>query len=132
MITAVVATFACSICGEPSHEICVFCTKDACKNHRCERCKRCSDCCECEVPLSLVEAEPEAEMQSAPDAVTREIPEPAPEPAQPAPPEASEEPDLYNPPAAVIEQLSESAQVPDAVEPLPQPAPTPEEPGREH
>lgn len=131
MITAVVATFTCSICGEPSHEICVFCTKDACKNHRCERCKRCSDCCECEVPLSLVEAEPEAEMQSAPDAATPEIPEPAPEPAQPAPPEASEEPDFYNPPAAVIEQLSESAQDPDAGEPLPQPAPAPEEPGHE-
>jgi transcription elongation factor Elf1 len=51
------AIFTCSICGEPSNEICVFCTKDACGNHRCERCKRCSDCCECEVPLSAEEAE---------------------------------------------------------------------------
>jgi hypothetical protein len=45
-------TFVCSICGEPSGDICVYCTKDACANHRCERCKRCSDCCECEVPLT--------------------------------------------------------------------------------
>ena len=45
------ATFVCSICSEPSTEICVYCTKDACVNHRCERCRRCSDCCECEVRL---------------------------------------------------------------------------------
>ena len=44
-------TFACSICGEPSQTICVYCTKDACANHLCERCHRCSDCCECEVRL---------------------------------------------------------------------------------
>lgn len=56
------AVFTCSICGEPSTEICIYCTKDACSNHRCTRCKRCSDCCECEVPLSAEEfpAEPEA------------------------------------------------------------------------
>jgi hypothetical protein len=42
-------TFACSICGEPSTEICVYCTKDACDNHRCEKCQRCSDCCQCEL-----------------------------------------------------------------------------------
>jgi len=42
-------TFACSICGEPSAEICVYCTKDACPNHRCEKCQRCSDCCQCEL-----------------------------------------------------------------------------------
>ena len=41
-------TFTCSICGETSHRICVYCTKDACANHLCERCLRCSDCCECE------------------------------------------------------------------------------------
>ena len=54
------AILTCSICGEPSSDICVFCTKDACGNHRCDRCKRCSDCCECEVPLSAKEilAEP--------------------------------------------------------------------------
>jgi hypothetical protein len=45
------STFACSICGEPSTQICVFCTKDTCPNHLCLRCSRCSDCCECEVPL---------------------------------------------------------------------------------
>ena len=56
------AIFTCSICGEPSSDICAYCTKDACANHRCTRCKRCSDCCECEVPLSAEEvpAEPEA------------------------------------------------------------------------
>lgn len=46
-----VATFTCSICGEGSQEICVYCTKDACSNHLCERCRRCSDCCQCEVAL---------------------------------------------------------------------------------
>ena len=49
------AVFTCSICGEPSTDICVYCTKDACANHRCDRCKRCSDCCECDVPLSAAE-----------------------------------------------------------------------------
>ena len=56
-MTAPAAIFICSICGEPSVEICVYCTKDACSNHRCERCKRCSDCCECEIPLSAARAE---------------------------------------------------------------------------
>jgi hypothetical protein len=41
-------TFVCSICGEPSTEICGYCTKDACANHRCEVCLRCSDCCDCD------------------------------------------------------------------------------------
>jgi hypothetical protein len=49
------AVFTCSICGEASLNICSYCTKDACSNHRCERCKRCSDCCECEFPLSAEE-----------------------------------------------------------------------------
>src|ERR1700684_1993388 len=49
------AIFTCSICGEASVNICSYCTKDACSNHRCERCKRCSDCCECEFPLSAEE-----------------------------------------------------------------------------
>jgi hypothetical protein len=44
-------TFVCSICGEPSASICVYCTKDACPNHLCERCGRCSDCCECDIRL---------------------------------------------------------------------------------
>ena len=49
------AVFTCNICGEASLNICAYCTKDACANHRCARCKRCSDCCECEVPLSAEE-----------------------------------------------------------------------------
>lgn len=44
-------TFICSICGETSADICVYCTKDACANHLCKRCRHCSDCCDCEVPL---------------------------------------------------------------------------------
>jgi hypothetical protein len=44
-------TFACSICGDPATEICVYCTKDACGNHLCAKCHRCSDCCECSVAL---------------------------------------------------------------------------------
>jgi hypothetical protein len=39
--------FQCSICGEPSSDICVWCTLDACANHLCEKCHRCTDCCEC-------------------------------------------------------------------------------------
>jgi hypothetical protein len=53
--------FTCSICGDPSRAICVYCTKDACDNHLCERCLRCSDCCECGVrmdePTSVTPAE---------------------------------------------------------------------------
>jgi len=56
-MTAGTAVFACSICGEPSSEICAYCTKDTCRNHRCARCKRCSDCCECAEPLTAVEVE---------------------------------------------------------------------------
>lgn len=44
-------SFTCHICGDPSTEICVWCTKDACANHLCPKCHRCSDCCECEIPL---------------------------------------------------------------------------------
>lgn len=44
-------TFSCSICGESSTRICVYCTKDACENHLCVRCHRCSDCCACEMRL---------------------------------------------------------------------------------
>ncbi len=53
-----VRTFSCSICGDPSTDICVFCTKDACGNHLCEKCRRCSDCCTCDVPLAAEEAHP--------------------------------------------------------------------------
>jgi hypothetical protein len=43
-------TFQCSICGDLSTKLCVYCTKDACNNHLCDRCHRCSDCCLCELP----------------------------------------------------------------------------------
>jgi hypothetical protein len=52
--------FTCSICGDPSTDICVYCTKDACPNHLCSKCRRCSDCCECEVPLDAGEHHPAA------------------------------------------------------------------------
>lgn len=83
------AILTCSICGEPSHDICVYCTKDACSNHRCDRCKRCSDCCECDVPLSAKEppieppAEALVETAAAPEASIF-----APEPEQLLPAEA--------------------------------------------
>ena len=63
------AVFTCSICGEASLNICSYCTKDACSNHRCERCKRCSDCCECEFPLS---AEEPVAVEEAPVAVAEQ------------------------------------------------------------
>jgi hypothetical protein len=107
------ATFVCSICNEPSTEICVYCTKDTCGNHRCERCKRCSDCCECEVPLTGPEPnipeslEPEApilasaipDLQSLGAALDHE-PEPAHEPGsahEPKPPIISLEPPPIDP-----------------------------------
>ncbi len=46
-----VSSFSCSICGEVSRDICVYCTKDACSNHLCDRCHRCSDCCVCEMQV---------------------------------------------------------------------------------
>lgn len=62
-----VATFTCSICGEASRVICVFCTKDACSNHICQRCHRCSDCCACDMPVtsSSEEAAPAQVAESA-------------------------------------------------------------------
>ena len=96
-----VAVFTCSICGEPSTNICAYCTKDACANHRCVRCKRCSDCCECEVPLSAEEpiaeaiAEPAAEVAAEPALPT----EPAVELIEPDESlERSEHDDLTEPP----------------------------------
>lgn len=74
-----VMTFTCSICGESSQEICVFCTKDTCENHLCQRCHSCSDCCVCESPIILekkaepVPAEPETvEETIAPEEVFEE------------------------------------------------------------
>ena len=138
---AEVAIFTCSICGEPSHEICVSCTKDTCHNHHCRRCKRCSDCCECEVPLSELEPEPEVELDPQAHSET-----PAPVHAehaeqqavlQPAPPEATEEPDWYSPPAQVMEKLGEPEHPTIGEHPTssettpPEPRSAPEEPGSE-
>jgi hypothetical protein len=83
------AVFTCSICGEASSNICAYCTKDACSNHRCERCKRCSDCCECEVPLSaeeplVVAVETATQPVPEPEAI---VPEPEVEVLEPPPPE---------------------------------------------
>lgn len=58
-------TFTCSICGDPSTDICVYCTKDACPNHLCRKCHRCSDCCECEVPLDSAEETRPPETEAA-------------------------------------------------------------------
>lgn len=88
-----VATYICTICGEPSTGICIYCTKDACPNHLCAKCRRCSDCCECEVPL---EEETELPPEPAPEAAA---PEPQDEPpdSPPAPPSeeqlSAEDPD---------------------------------------
>jgi hypothetical protein len=87
-VTAEAAIFICSICGEPAGGICVYCTKDACGNHRCDRCKRCSDCCECEIPLSAAEAPIVLEeLAIQPDSpVQLEAPvEPPPQPEHPLP-----------------------------------------------
>jgi hypothetical protein len=97
------AVFTCSICGEASLNICSYCTKDACSNHRCERCKRCSDCCECEFPLS---AEEPVAVEEAPVAVAAErdsVLEPqleateseAPQPEAPEPEAASPRAESY-------------------------------------
>jgi hypothetical protein len=91
-MTVGTAVFACSICGEPSSEICTYCTKDACRNHRCDRCKRCSDCCECEEPLSAAEVE----------AIV--------------PPEASSEAPVANPAGAPVAAPAEPLDAPPAVE----------------
>ena len=104
------AIFTCSICGEPSGEICVYCTKDTCANHRCERCKRCSDCCECEIPLSAAEAPAAAEVEAPP--------EPPPAGYQDQTPEESQ-------PAEYQDQMrreSQAAESQDHVAPPPQPA----------
>ena len=71
--------FNCTICGEESTQICVWCTKDTCVNHLCQKCGRCSDCCECEVPLE----EPAHDM---PRVHLHPVPDPVPEPEPPHPP----------------------------------------------
>ena len=158
------ATFVCSICGETSHDICVYCTKDTCANHRCMRCKRCSDCCECEVPLTASEpvrsSIPPTVPEPLPPAQPEPLPQPEPEPLPhtdpsplpgtdpqpetpgptmvlevaaemsqdelvrslpelfapdraPAPPEASEEPDMNTPRPEAIDEIVEAAEKED-------------------
>jgi hypothetical protein len=68
-------TFTCSICGEKSRAICVYCTKDTCANHICERCHRCVDCCVCDMPLTLAHEEEEQSLP-ADDPVAVEAPPP--------------------------------------------------------
>ena len=85
-----IATFVCSICGESSTDICVYCTKDTCANHRCIRCRRCSDCCECEVPLTAAEGVHEPEVAAVGPHPTQPVVIAA-EPEPPAEPEPSVE-----------------------------------------
>ena len=81
--------FTCSICGEESTRICVWCTKDACDNHICEKCGRCSDCCECEVHLSEPPREARPMVRAAAVASEQE-PEPATEPTPAPEPETAD------------------------------------------
>jgi hypothetical protein len=62
------ATFNCSICGDASRVICIFCTKDACSNHICQRCHRCSDCCACEMPVTSSSEEERGSEEAGPAA----------------------------------------------------------------
>jgi hypothetical protein len=92
------SVFTCSICGEPSMNICAYCTKDACGNHRCERCKRCSDCCECDMPLSAEEAVAD---------IVPEVPaEAAIEPAPPFESSVFAEPGVFAEPSVLTESTS--------------------------
>ncbi len=136
--------FTCSICGEPSKNICVHCTKDACGNHRCARCRRCSDCCECDVPLAAPE-----EPQPFPEETGMAMDTPGlngngsifatPEPAggfTDAPPELAaatwvdviaKEPIFPEPPLEPDPSPSPEPRPPaPAPEPFPQPAPEPQ------
>ena len=93
------------------------------------------------MPLSELEPEPEGELEPHAHGET-----PALEHAehaeaqavlQPAPPEATEEPDWYNPPARVMETVGEAEQPTNSEHPAPaettpsESQPAPEEPGSE-
>jgi len=95
-------TYVCSICSEPSHEICVYCTKDVCHLHRCQRCLRCSDCCECESPVCLDEEPEVVETVAEPPAADAPVEVPS-EPAATAADELSPEefPELPEEPPVV-------------------------------
>jgi hypothetical protein len=107
------AIFTCSICGEASNNICAYCTKDACSNHRCERCKRCSDCCECEVPLS---AEEPVAMEVAAEAVAEPaaiVPEAVEFPVAEEPEPKTFTLDKPSPEAVVLEAPASETSVPE-------------------
>lgn len=120
--------FTCSICGEPSSDICAYCTKDACANHRCTRCKRCSDCCECDQPLSANDREPEPapehSVASANNGVPYAVTEPAPATAAetategnpPAPSEPAIEPSML-PETSIVPPPSELSALVNEAEP---------------
>jgi hypothetical protein len=133
------AIFTCSICGEASVNICSYCTKDACSNHRCERCKRCSDCCECEFPLSAEEPVAVEEVLAA-ESLAESAPEPeaeAPLPSQPgsfvadfltpeessvfAEPKVATEPRIFGQ-SSVFAEEDEPAELPDPYDPTEPPA----------
>ncbi len=122
--------FNCSICGEESTRICVWCTKDTCGNHLCDKCGRCSDCCECEVPLDgppvppptvhelapaaafiMQEAEPPREEPPVPGEPAPPVHEPTPMPGEPDPPvrEPDPMPGEPEPPIGEPEPLSAAA-----------------------
>ena len=67
-----IGTFNCSICGDASHKICVYCTKDACNNHLCHRCLCCSECCHCDMPTNEAEAQVD-EVMMEPEEVSEPI-----------------------------------------------------------
>ena len=125
------ATFVCSICGESSTDICVYCTKDTCANHRCLRCLRCSDCCECEVPLTAGEpeaasAEPVAEAPPPPPVEAPPVFEPPPElPSAAAAASTDTEPAPST--AEAVEQATTHDELVRALPELFAPEPEPEE-----
>ncbi len=106
-----VLTFTCTICAEPSRDICVYCTKDTCPNHLCERCARCSDCCECNIRLDEAS-------HLAPPVLDAAVPAP---PVEAAPVEA----------APVESAPSEPPSLEAPIAPEPEAAEAPEGPPRE-
>ena len=84
--------FNCTICGEESTRICVWCTRDNCVNHLCEKCGRCSDCCECQLPLEEPVHEAARTLAPYPHTAPESEPPPLPDPDQF--PEEEPEPDL--------------------------------------
>jgi hypothetical protein len=119
--------FHCSICGEESTGICVWCTKDTCANHLCEKCARCSDCCECEVPLreparDVPPVRPAVPAVAEPMQAVDEALVGAPVVEEPHIPEAPEAPEPANAEETAIDPVA----VEPAGLPMPEPPPLPE------